>query len=86
MTKIETTEFWERLYGEHDQQWSGGPNVTLVETVTGLVPGAALDLGCGEGGDSARITMSPALDVGPYEPVSLRPGPAKARRMSLVDP
>lgn len=45
-------EFWESLYGERDQVWSGRPNATLVREVEHLPPGRALDLGCGEGGDA----------------------------------
>ncbi|MGA7835285.1 MAG: methyltransferase domain-containing protein [Acidimicrobiales bacterium] len=45
-------KFWEQRYGERDQIWSGKPNATLVDVVRDLVPGRALDLGCGEGGDS----------------------------------
>ncbi|MCG5219337.1 class I SAM-dependent methyltransferase [Streptosporangium sp. KLBMP 9127] len=32
--------------------WSGDPNAMLVRAVSGLEPGRALDLGCGEGGDA----------------------------------
>ena len=32
--------------------WSGAPNATLVDVLTDLEPGRALDLGCGEGGDA----------------------------------
>jgi SAM-dependent methyltransferase len=45
-------EFWEQRYGHSDQVWSGRPNARLVEVVEGLPTGSALDLGCGEGGDS----------------------------------
>lgn len=45
-------DFWERRYGERDRIWSGRPNQALVGVVAGLPPGRALDLGCGEGGDS----------------------------------
>ncbi len=48
----DATSFWEQRYGERDQIWSGNPNATLVDLVADLVPGRALDLGCGEGGDS----------------------------------
>jgi SAM-dependent methyltransferase len=44
--------FWEGFYTERDQVWSGRPNAILVEEVDGLVPGTALDLGCGEGADA----------------------------------
>ena len=34
-----------------EQVWSGRPNPQLVAEVSGLTPGTALDVGCGEGGD-----------------------------------
>jgi 2-polyprenyl-3-methyl-5-hydroxy-6-metoxy-1,4-benzoquinol methylase len=45
-------EFWEKLYGEKPQIWSGEVNRNLQAEVTGLTPGHVLDLGCGEGGDA----------------------------------
>ncbi|MEU8803459.1 MFS transporter [Spirillospora sp. NPDC048819] len=45
-------EFWDARYAEHDHLWSGEPNTVLVEEITGLEPGTALDLGCGEGADA----------------------------------
>lgn len=45
-------EFWDARYAERDRIWSGGPNTVLVREVTGLTPGTALDLGCGEGADA----------------------------------
>jgi len=46
---------WEDRYGESDRIWSGEPNIRLVEIVSGLAPGLALDLGCGEGGDTVWL-------------------------------
>ena len=46
------TTFWEHRYAEKQQIWSGKVNQVLAEVVAGLTPGRALDLGCGEGGDS----------------------------------
>ena len=46
-----TQAFWDDRYGGHDHVWSGEPNLRLVEEVSGLRPGRALDVGCGEGGD-----------------------------------
>jgi 2-polyprenyl-3-methyl-5-hydroxy-6-metoxy-1,4-benzoquinol methylase len=42
---------WEERYAGSDQIWSGRPNPQLVAEVSGLTPGTALDVGCGEGGD-----------------------------------
>jgi SAM-dependent methyltransferase len=42
---------WDARYAESDRIWSGNPNVALVAQVSGLRPGRALDLGCGEGAD-----------------------------------
>jgi 2-polyprenyl-3-methyl-5-hydroxy-6-metoxy-1,4-benzoquinol methylase len=42
---------WEERYSGEEKVWSGDPNAQLVAEVSGLVPGTALDVGCGEGGD-----------------------------------
>jgi thioredoxin reductase/SAM-dependent methyltransferase len=42
---------WDHRY-RGDQMWSGNPNGTLVNEVSGLTPGRALDVGAGEGGDA----------------------------------
>jgi SAM-dependent methyltransferase len=47
--------FWEDLYAEREHIWSGEPNAGLVATAAGLAPGLALDLGCGEGGDTVWL-------------------------------
>ena len=49
---IPPEQFWEEHYGKRDQVWSGNANAVLVDVVGELPPGAALDLGCGEGGDA----------------------------------
>ncbi len=43
---------WDTRYEESGRIWSGNPNVVLVREVADLLPGRALDLGCGEGGDA----------------------------------
>lgn len=49
---METAEqFWEKHYTSR-RTWGGRPNPLLVETAEPLSPGAALDLGCGPGGDT----------------------------------
>jgi trans-aconitate methyltransferase len=45
-------EVWESRYTAQPQRWSGNPNPTLVDLVTDLTPGRAVDLGCGEGADA----------------------------------
>ena len=42
---------WEERYSSEEKIWSGNPNPQLVAEVSGLTPGTALDVGCGEGGD-----------------------------------
>jgi len=44
--------FWDERYRSLPQVWSGNPNPQLVAEVAGLVPGRALDVGCGEGADA----------------------------------
>ena len=46
-----TQEFWDERYAGTDRVWSGNPNPRLVEHASDLTPGAALDVGCGEGAD-----------------------------------
>lgn len=51
----EAATFWENLYREHRDNadlWGARPNQRLVEIAGHLPPGAALDLGCGPGGDT----------------------------------
>ncbi|WP_067973505.1 class I SAM-dependent methyltransferase [Nocardiopsis trehalosi] len=45
-------QHWEDMYGGREQVFSGNPNGVLVAEVTGLPPGQALDVGCGEGADA----------------------------------
>ncbi|MDQ1603458.1 MAG: hypothetical protein QOE01_1303 [Actinomycetota bacterium] len=42
---------WEERYSGEEKVWSGDPNPQLIAEVSGLPPGTALDVGCGEGGD-----------------------------------
>ncbi|GAA1821429.1 NAD(P)/FAD-dependent oxidoreductase [Planosporangium flavigriseum] len=43
---------WDHRYGGPDRVWSVNPNGTLVDEVTDLPPGRALDVGTGEGADT----------------------------------
>ncbi|WP_406147383.1 class I SAM-dependent methyltransferase [Streptomyces sp. NBC_01012] len=44
--------FWDGVYATRPAADNPQPNARLTETVTGLPPGDALDLGCGDGGDA----------------------------------
>ena len=62
-----TQETWDARYAESERIWSGNPNPRLVEHVTGLPPGDALDVGAGEGADAVWLATRgwqvTALDV-----------------------
>ena len=45
-------DFWDERYRSSQKLWSGNPNPQLVDRLTGVTPGAALDVGCGEGADA----------------------------------
>jgi SAM-dependent methyltransferase len=51
----QAAEFWEARYRDGDRLWSGRPNPLLVREASGLAPGKALDLGCGEGADAVWL-------------------------------
>jgi SAM-dependent methyltransferase len=40
---------WDKRYAGTDLVWSANPNQFVVSELTGLAPGTALDLACGEG-------------------------------------
>jgi len=50
-----TEAFWEERYGATESVWSGNPNAVLVAEAGDLVPGTALDIGCGEGADAVWL-------------------------------
>ncbi|MBS1697828.1 MAG: class I SAM-dependent methyltransferase [Actinobacteria bacterium] len=50
-------EFWERRYAGSSGVWSGRVNPAVREVASGLTPGRALDLGCGEGGDAVWLAQ-----------------------------
>lgn len=50
-----TQEFWDDRYRQRPRIWSGKPNRQLLAAVQDLPPGAALDVGCGEGADAVWL-------------------------------
>ena len=55
MNTTDAKEHWEEHYGDRDRVWSGRVNARLAEVASTLTPGAALDLGCGEGADACWL-------------------------------
>ncbi|WP_030824244.1 class I SAM-dependent methyltransferase [Streptomyces hygroscopicus] len=45
-------QHWDEMYRSRDQVFSGEPGGVLVTEASGLAPGQALDVGCGEGADA----------------------------------
>ncbi|MGW1998220.1 SAM-dependent methyltransferase [Embleya sp. NPDC001921] len=52
MERSDAAEYWDEIYAGRPASVDPRPNDRLVETVTPLPPGDALDLGCGGGGDA----------------------------------
>ncbi|MEU9888750.1 class I SAM-dependent methyltransferase [Sphaerisporangium sp. NPDC051011] len=52
MSTTDAVAFWDGVYAARPAAIDPQPNARLTETVTGLAPGDALDLGCGNGGDA----------------------------------
>lgn len=55
------------FYSQRPQTWSGNPNDALVAEATGLTPGRALDVGCGEGADAVWLARQ-GWDVTALDP------------------
>jgi SAM-dependent methyltransferase len=74
--------FWNERYRSRTTLWSGHANPQLVSDAARLTPGAALDVGCGEGGDAIWLAehgwQVTAVD---FSQVALDRGAARAREL-----
>ncbi len=51
-------ELWDERHGARDPIEDHAPDPTLVEVAAGLVPGTALDLGCGDGRNATWLASA----------------------------
>ncbi|HEY8300849.1 MAG TPA: methyltransferase domain-containing protein, partial [Jatrophihabitans sp.] len=54
---LHAPEYWNERYSGRDPVWSGKVNQRLAEQTETMAPGAALDIGCGEGGDAVWLAQ-----------------------------
>ncbi len=54
---LHAPEYWNERYSGRDPLWSGKVNLRLAEQTGTMTPGAALDIGCGEGGDAVWLAQ-----------------------------
>jgi len=81
----EATAFWEALYGD-EPKWSGRVNPVFADLVGDLVPGTALDLGCGEGGDAIWLAeRSWTVTAADISPTALGRGEALAAERGVSE-
>lgn len=81
---VDPAAFWEERYAGSDRVWSGRVNAVPAEVAATLEPGAALDLGCGEGGDAVWLTEHGWTVTGvDIAPTALARGTAAARGRGL---
>ena len=83
----EAERFWEEHYRTHPRTSGERANPLLVETAGHLSPGAALDLGCGAGGDAIWLARHDwqvtAVDIAATAVERLR---QRARELGVAEP
>lgn len=50
-------DFWDYRYSLRNAEWDAEPNEWIVNAVSGVDPGSALDVGCGEGADAIWLAQ-----------------------------
>jgi SAM-dependent methyltransferase len=74
-------EDWDRRYAETNLLWSAEPNRFLVAEASGLAPGRALDLACGEGRNALWLaTLGWHVTGVDYSGVAIAKARARAER------
>ncbi|MFF8540356.1 class I SAM-dependent methyltransferase [Streptomyces werraensis] len=58
MSSTDAVTFWDGVHAARPARDNPSPNVRLTEVVTGLPPDDALDLGCGNGGDTLWLARA----------------------------
>jgi SAM-dependent methyltransferase len=83
---VDAAQFWDSRYSDSERVWSGRPNQTLVDLVSGVPAGRALDLGCGEGGDVVWLAQRGWLVTGvDISPTAIARGSAAATRLGIPE-
>jgi cyclopropane fatty-acyl-phospholipid synthase-like methyltransferase len=86
LEEIISEEFWDGRYREKPQIWSGKANRYLVAEAEGLIPGRALDLGCGEGGDALWLAQHGwDVDAADISVVALERGASAAAEAGIAE-
>lgn len=80
----ETQHEWDARYSRAERLWSGKPNQAVIDGVSCLLPGHAIDLGCGEGGDAIWLAQQGWTVTGiDFAPSAITRARAAAERLSL---
>lgn len=78
-------EDWDRRYSEAELLWSARPNRFLVAEVSGLEPGRAIDLACGEGQNAIWLAGEGwRVEAVDYSEVAIEKGRKRAARDGVV--
>lgn len=82
----ELAEIWDARYGASERLWSGRVNPVLEAEAARLVPGRAIDAGCGEGGDGLWLARRGWTVVGyDLSAVAVDRARAESKRLGLTD-